>query len=42
MAKTSEATILKEARERGKRNIFSPIDESVERKNCKEDHRHWP
>lgn len=35
MAKTPEATILKEARERGNRNIFSPIDESVERKNCK-------
>lgn len=35
MATTSEATILKEARERGKQNIFSPIDESVERKNCK-------
>ena len=35
MAKTSEVTILREARERGKQNIFSPIDESVERKNCK-------
>lgn len=35
MTKTSEATILKKARERGKKNIFSPIDESVERKNCK-------
>ena len=35
MAKTSEATILKEARERGKQNLFSPINESVERKNCK-------
>jgi hypothetical protein len=35
MAKASEATILKEACERGKQNIFSPIDESVDRKNCK-------
>lgn len=32
---TSEPTVLKEARQRGKKNIFSPIDESVERKNCK-------
>lgn len=35
MDKTSEPTVLKEARQRGKKNIFSPIDESVERKNCK-------
>lgn len=35
MAQKSEPAILKEARERGKQIIFSPIDESVERRNCK-------
>lgn len=29
-----EEKILKEARERGKQSVFSPIDESVERNNC--------
>ncbi|WP_337180791.1 hypothetical protein [Sphingopyxis granuli] len=35
MAKTPEAAFLEEARERGKQNAFSPIDEIAERKNCK-------
>jgi hypothetical protein len=35
MAKTPEAAFLEEARERGKQNAFSPIDEIAERNNCK-------